>query len=139
LTNNRLRYIAPDAADPKEIKLSYLNTSIDNGARQMLSNPSTIAFILILLLSVFLIIYYKIKINKKDLSTLFLCIICFIFNLMFLYLAFIYQFGGEGVLAPSIVRYMTRVSPLVIEIILILYVYLEGVKNEKSSSVDAKL
>ena len=64
---------------------------------------------------------------------------CFIFNLLFLYLAFIYKFGGEGVLAPSIIRYMTRVTPLIFEIILVLNVNLEEYSNEKNSSSNVNI
>ncbi len=139
LSKNPLRYTAPSAYEPQRIKLEILNQAIENGARQILSDFSIVSTILLLFVLVFILILYKKKIDNINISRICLCSMCFIFNLLFLYLAFIYQFGGEGILAPSIIRYMTRVTPLVFEIILILYMKLEEIKNEKNTSINVYL
>lgn len=139
LARNQLRYIAADAYEVPRIKLDILNQSIDNGAKQMLTDPSVISFIVIIITLVYLLLKKGIRIEKSSGIKIFLCSMCFIFNLLFLYLAFIYKFGGEGVLAPSIIRYMTRVTPLIFEIILVLHVNLEGYSNEKNSSSNVNI
>ena len=119
LLKNKISYISTFTSDSKELHLDYLNRSIENGAKQLFNNYSTIIFALLIIVLTILLLYKDKKImNKKKIILLSLC---YIFNLLFLYLAFIYQFGGEGVIAPSIIRYMTRVTPLIIEIILIMY------------------
>ena len=139
LSHNSLRYVAPSAYEPQRFKLDILNQAIDNGAKQMFLDYSIVSIVLLLFVLIFLLIKNKKKIDNNNMSRILLCTMCFVFNLMFLYLAFIYQFGGEGVLAPSIIRYMTRVTPLIFEIILILFMNLEELNNEKDTSINVYL
>lgn len=118
LASNAVNYVVKTAGE-KELRLDYLNTTLDNGALSLFKETPYIIFISLFILLLFYN-FYKNKCIKNINKIVFLLV--FIFgNYVFLNVAYIYHFGGEGLLAPSIIRYMTRVIPIVFEIILILY------------------
>ena len=99
------------------IHAHYIVTTTNNSISQLFSDKAIIIYSFLVLI---LLIVNYVSISTKSKYIIFFYIIFIIANYLFIILSFITYFGGEGLLAPSICRYMLRIFPILYDIILIL-------------------